>query len=537
MSPPVDAFFRERGWTPLPFQQQAWAAFRDGRSGLIHSATGSGKTLAAFLGAAEAYLAAPDDPLDDGHAPPQVVWVTPLRALAADTERALADVVSHLGLPWAVSRRTGDTPSSKKAAARKRIPSVLVTTPESLELLLTYPKTSEQLRSLRLLVADEWHELLGSKRGTLLELALAHIRSACERLQTWGVSATLGNLDVALDTLVPTGDGVVVEGDLEKATTVDAIVPLTVDRFPWAGHMGLHLVEEAATEIDDADTALVFVNTRAQAEQWYRALLEARPAWTGRMAVHHGSLSRRVRRFVEDALSDGSMKCVVSTSSLDLGVDFPPVDRVIQIGSAKGVGRLLQRAGRSGHSPGRPSRVTLVPTHAFELLETAAARDALRRRDIEPRVPVDKPLDLLAQHMVTIASGDGFTSDELFDEVTSARSYRSLSRDEFDWCLRFAETGGDALKGYEQYHRIVFFRGQWRAANSTTVRQHRRSVGVIVSDGEMVVKYMRGQRVGSVPETFIARLDVGDVFLLGGKALELRRIRDMAAYVRRASSK
>jgi ATP-dependent helicase Lhr and Lhr-like helicase len=535
---PIRGWFAAKGWAPLPAQEEVWAHYLAGRSGLLHAATGTGKTLAAWLGPVVEWLA---DPMtdEDGQAPPRVLWVTPLRALAADTVRSLQAPIHDLGLPWAVERRTGDTGGSVKRRQRGRLPAALVTTPESLSLLLSYPGTVEQLREIRAVIVDEWHELIGSKRGTLTELALARLRTLAPDLRVWGLSATLSNLEDARDALlglpVPEGSPIV-HGPQEKVTVIDTVLPETVERFPWAGHLGLQLAEAVAQEVDEAESALVFVNTRAQAERWYQALLAARPGWAGRMAVHHGSLARATRRFVEEAVADGRMKCVVATSSLDLGVDFPPVDRVIQIGSAKGVARLLQRAGRSGHQPGRPSRVTLVPTHSFELLEAAAAREAALARRIEPRRPLDKPLDVLAQHLITAAAGDPFEEEEMLAEVRSTWAYRDLDKREWDWVLRFAQHGGESLEVYEEYRRLTLFRGRWYVPTEAAVRAHRQTIGVIASDGEVEVKYRRGQRLGTVPESFAARLGTGDAFLLAGKALELIEVRDMTAYVRRAKN-
>lgn len=539
------AWFGDQGWDPLPHQSATWAAYREGHSGLLHAPTGSGKTLALWLGPVADWL---DDPvtLDDGEAPPWLLWVTPLRALAADTVRALRAPVDDL--PFRVEHRTSDTSSSVKARQKRRLPSALVTTPESLHLLLSYPTTRRQLGHLRAVVVDEWHELVASKRGTLAMLALERLRTYRPGLVTWGASATVGNLEHAAQALVGVGrTPVLVHGPDRQAPRIDPVVPDEPGRFPWRGHYGTTLAEPVARHIDGAQTALVFVNTRAQAERWYQALLGVRRDWAGRLAVHHGSLARDSRRFVEAGLADGSLRCVVATSTLDLGVDFPPVDLVVQVGSTKGVGRLLQRAGRSGHRPGAASRIVLVPTHAFELLEVAAVRHALDLDAVEPRTVVEAPPDVLAQYLVTVAAGDGFNADRLFDEVRRTVPYQHLPRETFDEVLDFltsGHVGETALYADDRYQRLVFFEGnaavpeaQYLAASDDVVNAHRRSVGVIVSDGEVTVKYARGQRVGTVPESFLARLSPGDVFLIGGKAVQLKRVRDMEAYVKRAPNR
>ena len=533
LAPPLAAWFEARGWTPLPFQNEVRERYRDGQSGLIHAATGSGKTLAAWGAVLDNALRSGRDATDE----PLALWITPLRALAVDTTRALLEPVQDLDLAWRVERRTGDTAAAVKTRQRHALPTALVTTPESLSLLLTYPRTAEQLASLEAVVIDEWHELLGSKRGTLVQLALERLRAYSPALRVWGISATLGDLGEARDVLLGPGrDGALVEGPPARPLHLDTVVPDDVGRFPWAGHLGLHLAEAVADVVDEAASALVFVNTRAQAERWYQAMRFFRPDWGDALAIHHGALSRAQRRAVEAGIRDGAVRCAVCTSSLDLGVDFPPVDHVVQIGSAKGVARLLQRAGRSGHQPGRPARLTLVPTHAFELVEAEAARTAVAQGDLEQPRPPDLPLDVLIQHMVTVACGDGFTADGLYDEVRRTWAFRDLERDAFDGALDFAVRGGDALNAYEEYHRIVYFRDLYRASSSEAVRRHRMSIGVIVGDGHVDVKYVRGRKLGSVPESFLARLSRGDTFLLGGRALTLVRVRDMTAYVRRAAA-
>ncbi|HOU41019.1 MAG TPA: DEAD/DEAH box helicase, partial [Promineifilum sp.] len=414
----AEAWFAARGWSPFPFQYEVWRAYLAGRSGLVHAATGTGKTQAAWWGPVLEYL---EEEKEGGGAgerrsegetkrrtkavvPLRVVWLTPMRALAADTERALREVVDDLGLPWSVERRTGDTGSAARARQMTRPPTALITTPESLSLLLSQPNNELLFAGLRGVVVDEWHELLGNKRGVQTELCLARLRRLCPGLRTWGLSATLGNLDEALAALLgpeQAAAGVLVQGHMPKDIVIDTLIPERVERFPWAGHMGLRMLPQVAAAVEEGRSALVFTNTRNQAETWYQALLAERPEWAGEIALHHGSLSADARRWVEDGLRAGTLRCVVATSSLDLGVDFSPVDRVLQVGSPKGVARLLQRAGRSGHQPGATSRVTCVPTHAFELIESAAARDALRDGRLEGREPVERPLDVLVQHLVT----------------------------------------------------------------------------------------------------------------------------------------
>ncbi len=534
-----DDWFEARGWRPFDFQREVWRALAGARSGLLHATTGSGKTFAAWLGALQRAerLGAPGR----GTAPPLgVLWLTPMRALAADTVRALREPLDDLARAWTVGLRTGDTPAAERARQDRRLPTALVTTPESLSLLLARADARDRLAGVHTVVVDEWHELIGSKRGVQVQLALARLKRWNPGLVTWGLSATLGNLSDAMTTLVGSDDGVLVQGRLDKPLVVDTLLPHEPGRFSWSGHLGAQMQQPVVDEIARSSTTLVFTNTRSQAEIWYQLLLEARPDWAGQVALHHGSLDRSVREWVEAALKAGALKAVVATSSLDLGVDFLPVERVLQIGSAKGVARLLQRAGRSGHAPGRASRVTLVPTNTLELVEAAAARRAARAGRVESRASPDKPLDVLVQHLVTVALGGGFDADALFDEVRTAPAYRTLARDEFDWALAFVVQGGASLAAYPEYHRVQRgVDGVHRVVDRGIAQRHRLQVGTIVADASMQVKWLSGGggggTIGTVEESFIARLKPGDHFVFAGRLLEYVRTREMTAYVRKAT--
>ena len=536
-------WFTARGWSPFPFQRDVWNAYLAGESGLVHAATGTGKTLAAWLGPIAEWIAEgrPVTPARRGqvHVPLRVLWITPLRALAADTAAALAAPLAALAPEWSIETRTGDTSPAMRARQSRRLPTTLLTTPESLTILLSRPESLELMREVRLVVVDEWHELMGTKRGVQTELALARLRTIRPGIRTWGLSATLGNLDEALVTLLGTAHEArsrVVKGATPKQIAVDTLLPATVERFPWAGHLGRGMVEPVAAALDRADSSIVFTNTRRQTEEWYRSLLAARPDWVGQIALHHGSLDRSTREWVEQALREGRLRCVVATSSLDLGVDFSPVDRVVQVGSPKSVGRLVQRAGRSGHRPGAESRVTCAPTNVLELIDLAAARDAVEAGDIESRRPIDRPLDVLVQHLVTVAMGTGFHPEELFAEVRRTRAFRDLTEAEWQWAMEFVASGGGALGAYPEYARLVRQPdGRYRVESEAIAKRHRLSIGTIVSDGQIAVTYQRGKAIGSVDEEFIARMKPGDRFTLAGKTLEFIRVRDMQAWVRRAS--
>ncbi|TVP58058.1 MAG: ligase-associated DNA damage response DEXH box helicase [Gemmatimonadales bacterium] len=525
-------WFRHRGWAPFPFQEELWEAWSRGESGLLHAPTGSGKTLAVWGGA-----------LRDGRPAEgrlRYLWLTPLRALARDTVAQLEAPLEALGLDWSVGLRTGDTSSHRRQRQRTHPPTALVTTPESLSVLLSYADAQRWFGGLRGIVVDEWHELMGSKRGTQTELGLARLRRWNPGVPTWGVSATLGNLDEALETLTGGAGGRIVQGPERPPPELETLLPDDAGRFPWAGHLGLQLVPRVLDRLDGGGSTLLFTNTRSQAELWHRALADARPEWVeaGELGLHHGSVERERRLEVEDALRAGTIRCVVCTSSLDLGVDFPAVDRVIQVGSPKGIGRLLQRAGRSGHTPDGRSRILCVPTHAFEIVEFHAVRRGLARGRVEPRRPLEQPLDVLAQHLVTVALGGGFRAPEMLDEVRTTHAYRHLSETEWGWVLDFVTRGGSALQAYPRYHKVLADdEGIHRVPDRRVARQHRMSIGTITSDAQLRVRYLKGKTLGRVEEAFLARLRPGETFLFAGRTLRLVRIREMTAWVRRVRSR
>jgi ATP-dependent Lhr-like helicase len=574
------------GRTALDFQREAWKAYLNNESGLINAPTGTGKTLAAWLGPVlearlaqglggrgaarpaarqkatrparkvgpqhAAQLACPTDApdaarlaavADHPNTPrpggPRVLWITPLRALANDLVGSLREPLEALGVPWTVEVRTGDTSSAVRKRQREKPPDALVITPESVSLLLSYASSRDQLKNLSCVVVDEWHELLGTKRGVLLELSLAHLRSLNPRLRIWGLSATLPNLDEALNVLMGNSTrGRIIRAPADKRIEVDSIVPHDVRRFPWGGHMGAGLLNEVVAAIETAATTLLFTNTRSQAELWYRSLVEKRLDWLTTVSLHHGSIDRKLRARIEHSLKSGELRCVVCTSSLDLGVDFPQVQQVIQIGSPKGVGRLIQRAGRSGHRPGAASRILCVPTHAWELVEIAAARLASEAKRMEARRPLKLALDVLIQHMVTLAAGPGFDAAQLLGEVRSTCSYAELSDAEWSWALDFVTRGGSALQGYPQYRRVARADdGLMRTADQGIARRHRMAIGTISSDTEMIVKWTSGARLGTVEESFIGRLKPGNDFGFAGRVLRLVQVKDMTAYVRTSTAR
>jgi ATP-dependent Lhr-like helicase len=537
----IRTWFASRGRQPFDFQKQAWRAYLAGRSGLIHAPTGMGKTLAAALGPAIEWMDKQSPQVWARHkAPLKMLWVTPLRALASDTLESLTDAATGLQLPWSVELRTSDTKAAARRRQQQRLPTVLITTPESLSLLLSYPNVAGRFESLDCVVVDEWHELMGSKRGVQTELCLAHLRWLRPGLRTWGVSATIGNLSEAVTTLLgPTGakSAEMITSPDDKTIDVVTLLPDTIERFPWAGHLGTRMLEAVAQQVEAARTTLIFTNTRSQAEIWFSQLLAARPDWLGKLAVHHGSLDRKLRHSVEDLLRKGDLRAVVCTSSLDLGVDFWPVEQVIQISSPKGVARAMQRAGRSGHRPGVQSRIIFSPTQAFELIEFSATRLAIASRALEARRPPVMSLDVLAQHVVTLAAGDGFVEEDLFQEVGSTHAFAEISREQWSWVMDFVRRGGPTLKAYPRFVRVVEEAGRYRIASDHLARQHRMSVGTIASDGAITVKFVGGKFLGTVEESFAGRLKAGDRFAFAGRVLEFVRLHEMTVQVRKARQK
>ncbi|MEM9479388.1 MAG: ligase-associated DNA damage response DEXH box helicase [Verrucomicrobiota bacterium] len=529
-------WFANRGWDPFPFQKRSWKAYAQGKSGLIHAPTGIGKTLAAWGGPLAEALEEDTKSGSPKMPPFRVLWITPLRALASDTFSALQEPVDELGLPWKVQMRTGDTSQSQKSKIKKQLPTALVTTPESLSLFLTYEETKAQMSDLRCVIVDEWHELLGTKRGVQTELCLARLRAWRPDLRIWGLSATIGNLEEARDVLLGSrsSGGTLITGSMTKKIDVETLIPETIERFPWGGHLGMEMTSRVIKSIESSRTTLLFTNTRSQTEIWFQALLEARPEWKEEIAMHHGSLEKALRNEVEERLATGTVKCVVCTSSLDLGVDFSPVEQVIQVGSPKGISRFIQRAGRSGHQPGKPSRILGVPTNAFELVEFAATRDAIKKRKIEARVPLNLALDVLVQHLVTVAIGSGFQEEEMRKEVCSTHAFRDMDDLEWQWALEFITTGGQSLKAYPDYRKVQCHEGVYRMTDKRQSHLHRMNIGTITSETTISVRLTNGKKLGTVEEGFISRIKTGGHFIFAGRLLELVRFRELIAEVRPA---
>lgn len=532
-------WFEQQGWKPFPFQLETWQSVWKGESGLVNAPTGSGKTYSLLI---PILLDASEKSAQRiKHNGPRAIWVTPIRALAKEIEYSAKRAIEGLSLNWRVGVRSGDTSTHERAKQKEKPPDFLITTPESLHLLLSQKGYADYFSELQTIVSDEWHELIGSKRGVLMELALSRLKAVNPSLKIWGISATIGNMEQSLQVLLgnyyQTKPYRVVKANIEKAVEIISIFPDEVERLPWAGHLGIQLLDKVIPIIKESKTTLLFTNTRSFAEIWYQKILNVAPELSGLIAMHHGSISKELRDWVEDQLHEGKLKAVVCTSSLDLGVDFRPVETVIQVGSPKGVARFLQRAGRSGHQPGAVSRIYFLPTNTLELTEAAALREAMNRHIVEDRIPYLRSFDVLIQYLITLAVSDGFNADEILQEIRSTVSFSSISDEEWHWVLGFITTGGEALTAYNEYRKVIIENGIYKVENRRIALKHRLSIGTIVGDNLLYVKFVTGKYLGTIEEYFISRLNTGDVFWFAGKSLELVRIKEMEVHVRKSTKK
>jgi ATP-dependent Lhr-like helicase len=529
---PIEAWFASQGWTPMAFQRQAWQAYLAGESGLIQVPTGSGKTYAAVMGPLAELLANPGPGL-------RLLYLTPLRALSRDLALAIQAPINAMGWPLRLAIRNGDTSSHERTKQLRTPPQILITTPESLSLLLANAKASELFASLQAVVLDEWHELMGSKRGVQAELCLSWLRQLRPGLRTWAISATIGNLQEAARAAVGAAapEPRIVTASIQRATAIRSLLPDSIDGFPWGGHLGLRMYEELVAGLDPAVSTLLFTNTRNQAERWHQCLRFACPEMEGALALHHSAIDRAEREAIEAGVKAGALRWVVCTSSLDLGVDFQPVERVVQIGSAKNLARLLQRAGRSAHCPGGTSQVLFMPTNALELLEVSAMRRGLEQGLVETRRPPRLALDVLLQHLTTLACGPGLDPRAELAAVRSAWSFRELSHSQWQWCLDVLEHGGRCLGAYPRYRKLVPDGDLYRVVDKAIARLHRFNIGTITADRSVSVRFVRGAVIGHVEEAFIGRLKPGDVFFFAGRQLEFVRLREMTAQVKATTKK
>ncbi|HEY1006025.1 MAG TPA: DEAD/DEAH box helicase, partial [Sphingobacteriaceae bacterium] len=543
----ISDWFRAREWKQFPFQKEMEAAYLSGASGLLNAPTGSGKTFAMFLPFLAEYINThPDDYRTRKDNGLLMLWITPLRALTNDIRKAMQTAVDDLGLPWKVATRTGDTPAKEKQELKRKQPEILLTTPESLHLMLGQKDYPKLFRSLQVVVADEWHELLGTKRGVQLELGLSRLKAlkreeaGAPALRIWGISATIGNLEQAAEVLLgndmPRERTRLIRAELSKKIVIESVIPENIEQFSWSGHLGLKLLPEVMEIVGRSRTTLIFTNTRSQSEIWYQAILDRYPEYAGVMAMHHGSLDNDLRAWVEAALHAEMLRLVVCTSSLDLGVDFRPVDTVIQIGSPKGVARFMQRAGRSGHHPGAVSKAFFVPTHSMELLEGAALKEALKEKVFESRDPILLAMDVLMQYLVTLAVSDGFRPDPVYRELRTTYCFADLSREDYGQILDFITRGGRTLSQYDEFLKVEIADGLYKVNNRRVAMRHRLSMGTIVSDLSMRIRFLTGGYLGTIEESFISRLKPGDNFWFAGRSLELVKVKEMTAYVRKSKS-
>lgn len=506
---------------------------------MLNAPTGTGKTYALWIPLLLEYIGNTPNYKKKKTPGIQLLWITPLKALSKDIEKAMREVCADLEIPWQVSTRTGDTPQTTRAKQNKNLHQVLITTPESVHVMMSQKGYPELFKDLKAVVVDEWHELLGSKRGVQTELALSRLRGLKPDVKVWGISATIGNLSQAMDVLLGSNKGKskIVRAEFEKRLEIKSILPDEVEKFPWSGHLGIRLLPKVIPILNSSKTTLIFTNTRSQSEIWYQKLLEYHPDFAGEIALHHGSIAKELRTWVERALHNEKLKVVVCTSSLDLGVDFRPVDTVIQIGSPKGVARFLQRAGRSGHSPDAISRIYFVPTHSLELVEGAALKEAISQKVFEDRQPILKPYDVLVQYLVTLAVSEGFDEEQIYKEVSETFAYQTLRKDEWQWIMKFITSGGDSLKNYDEYSKVMLVDGVYKVTDKRKALFHKLGIGTIDAELAMSVRYLSGGTLGTIEESFIASLRMGDTFAFAGRTVELVSIKENTAYVRRTKGK
>lgn len=549
----AEDYFDQQGWNVFPFQKKTWDAFLAGKHGLLNAPTGSGKTYALWVAVVLDYIKNNPDYKKKPKKGLKAIWITPLRSLSKEIAQASQRFVDGIDLPFTVGIRSGDTTTKERAAQRKSMPDLLITTPESLHLLLGSKDHEKIFKDCRAIIIDEWHELLGTKRGVQMELGISRLLGLSKNIRVWGISATIGNLEQAREVLLgydinipdsnsrnlPAGrQGVLIKANIKKDIMVRSIIPESMDKFPWRGHLGLHLLKEVVAIINSSRSTLIFTNTRAQCELWFQSLMANYPEFAGEVAMHHGSINKETRVWVENAIRNESLKACVCTSSLDLGVDFAPVETIIQIGGPKGVARFLQRAGRSGHRPGETSVIHFLPTHALELIEASALQKAVATQAVEDRLPYLLCYDVLIQYLCTLAVSGGFFPDQIFPEIKNTFCFASITEEEWKWCLDFIVYGSSSLQSYDEYKKVkIDDTGRYFIDDRAIAMRHRLQMGTIVSATTVTVKYQSGGYIGSVEEYFISKMDRGDVFIFAGRTLEFIRLKGMVAHVKNTTKK
>jgi len=529
--PPVVAdWFQSKGWAPRRHQLEMLQLARAGRSALLVAATGAGKTLAGFLPTVCELAERPSEGL-------HTLYISPLKALAVDVQRNLIGPMEEMDLPIRVETRTGDTPSERKARQRAKPPQVLLTTPESLSLLLSYPDAALMFENLRTIVVDELHGFAKEKRGDLLSLSMSRLQKLAPGLRRVGLSATISDPDAYRSWLAPDADMELVDlviGDPGAEPDLSILIP--ENKIPWGGHSGYHAIADVMRLIEQHKTTLVFCNTRGLAELIFQKLWDENEQGLP-IGIHHGSLSVEARRKVEAAMAAGKLRGLVATASLDLGIDWGDVDLVVQMGAPKGSSRLLQRIGRANHRLDEPSKGMIVPGNRFEYLEARAALDAIDDGELDPEIFRPGALDVLAQHILAMAVAAPFDQEELLAEIRSAAPYAGLKNETFEEILNFIATGGYALKAYDRFRRLVpESGGMWRIAKPAVAQQHRLNAGVIVEQPLLTVRFRNGRRLGTIEEGFASTLAPGDHFFFAGLSLEVEQFKDTDIVVH-ASSK
>ncbi|MBA3577375.1 MAG: ligase-associated DNA damage response DEXH box helicase [Sphingomonas sp.] len=531
LPPAVETWFAGRGWKPRRHQLEMLETARRGRGALLVAATGSGKTLAGFL---PAICDLTENPADGLH----TLYVSPLKALGVDVQRNLLEPITEMGLDIRVETRSGDTPSDRKARQRIRPPQILLTTPESLSLLLSYPDSATLFAGLRTIVVDELHAFAKEKRGDLLALSMARLQALAPSLRRVGLSATISDPDAYRAWLAAGADPGRVDlviGDPGAEPDLDILIPQS--KIPWGGHSGRHAAREVMELVEAHRTTLIFCNTRSLAELIFQDL------WTVNdkampIGIHHGSLALEARRKVEAAMADGKLRGLVATASLDLGIDWGDIDLVIQMGAPKGSSRLLQRIGRANHRLDEPSTGVIVPGNRFEYLEARAALDAIDDGELDPEQFRPGTLDVLAQHILGVACAEPFDPDALLAEIRSAAPYSNLTRETFEEVLNFIATGGYSLKAYDRFRRLVQDPdGRWRLARPAIAAQHRMNAGVIVEQPLLTVRFRNGRRLGTIEEGYASTLAPGDHFYFSGLSLEVEQFKDTDIIVHASSKK
>ncbi|WP_396632414.1 ligase-associated DNA damage response DEXH box helicase [Maribacter sp. R86514] len=539
----AENWFQEQDWKPFKFQKDTWKAFLQGKNGLLNAPTGSGKTYALWFPIVLNYIKKNPNYKTKHKKGLKAIWITPLRALSQEIKQSAERITLDLGTQMTVGIRSGDTTTKERAKQKKQMPDLLITTPESLQLLLASKGYEKIFKDCSAIVVDEWHEILGTKRGVQMELALSRLKNVSPQLRIWGISATIGNLEQARDVLLgiesqTLENSVLIKAKINKKISVKSIIPKKMETFPWRGHLGLHLLEDVIPIINNSKTTLLFTNTRSQCEIWFQKILEKHPEYAGEMAMHHGSINKETRVWVENAIRNEQLKAVVCTSSLDLGVDFAPVETVIQIGGPKGVARFLQRAGRSGHRPGKESVIYFLPTHAIELIEASALQKAVKQNTVEDRIPYLNSYDVLLQYLTTLAISDGFYPKEIYQEIKQTFCYQALTEEKWQWLLNFLVMGSQSLQSYDEYKKVEIEEdGKFKVNNRGVAMRHRFQIGTIVGDVNLSVKYQKGGYIGSIEEFFISKLNRGDVFTFAGRNLEFIRIKEMTVQVKNSNKK